>query len=204
MEMFISDTHFGHENILRECRPQFPDVDTMNRTLIDNINARMTKRDTLYVLGDLAYRSKTPVTDILASIRPRLILIQGNHDRDWLRFLSEEERKQYFGGIHNELSLKKYGVELHMSHYPRLAWNRSHFFGQSLSVCGHIHATRTGIVAAELFPLVKCQFNAGVDVNGFAPVTMEELVRNNTEFYEREYTREEQAILDETIRKLMK
>jgi hypothetical protein len=28
-------------------------------------------------------------------------------------------------------------------------------------------------------------------------------VRNNTVFYEREYTREEQSLLDEAIRKLM-
>jgi calcineurin-like phosphoesterase family protein len=204
MDMFIADTHFGHENILTECRPHFPDVESMNRTLIDNINARMTKKDTLYVLGDFAYRCKTPVTEILESIRPRLILIKGNHDRDWLRFMTEEDQKQYFAGVHEELELKKYGVELHMSHYPRLAWNRSHFFAQSLSVCGHIHASRSGTVAAELFPLVRCQFNAGVDVNGYAPVTLEELVRNNTEFYGREYTREEQTILDESVRKLMK
>ena len=203
MEMFISDTHFGHENILSECRPHFPDVETMNRILVDNINARMTRRDTLYVLGDLAYRSKTPVTEILEYIRPKILLICGNHDREWLRHLSEEERKRYFLDVRDELCLKRYGKELHMSHFPRLAWNRSHYFAQSLSVCGHIHATRVGTIAAELFPQVRCQFNAGVDVNGYVPVTLEELVRNNTEFYGREYTREEQAELDETVRRLM-
>ena len=203
MDMYISDTHLGHENLLRESRPTFESVDEMNRVIIDNINARMTRRDTLYILGDFAYRSKTPVTDMLEAIKPKMVLLIGNHDRDWLRLLSDEEKQRYFTGIHTELGLKKNGIELHMNHYPRLAWSRSHYFGQSLSLCGHIHDRRSGLIAAELFPLVKCQFNAGADINGFAPVTLEELVRNNTAFYEREYTHEEQSLLDEAIRKLM-
>ena len=91
MEMYLSDTHLGHENLRAQCRPWFPDVETMNRTIIDNINARMTRRDTLYLLGDFAYRSATPVTEYLEAIRPKLVLLLGNHDADWLRRLTEEE-----------------------------------------------------------------------------------------------------------------
>lgn len=203
MNMFISDTHFGHQNILDQCRPQFPDLETMNRVIIDNINARMTRRDTLYIMGDFAYRSKIPVTEYLEAIKPKKVLLIGNHDGDWLRKLSEEEKKRYFVGIHEQYGFKKNGIEIHMNHYPLLAWNRSHFFGGSFSICGHIHNTVAGVQAAELFPQIKCQLNAGVDINGFAPVTFEELVRNNTEFYGRTYTAEEQEILNQAIRKIM-
>ena len=43
MEMFIADTHFGHKNILEECRPQFHSVDEMNSVIIENINRKMRK-----------------------------------------------------------------------------------------------------------------------------------------------------------------
>ena len=46
---------------------------------------------------------------------------------------------------------------------------------------------------------MRTQFNAGVDINNFEPVTMAELVANNTAFYHRTYTEEEQALLDRFI-----
>ena len=53
--MYVSDTHFGHTNVLRQCRPQFSSVEEMNETIIKNINDRMKKSDTLYIVGDFAY-----------------------------------------------------------------------------------------------------------------------------------------------------
>ena len=65
MEMFIADPHFGHENILKECRPQFHSIEEMDRTLIDNINRKMTREDTLYIIGDLAFRNRCPIMEYL-------------------------------------------------------------------------------------------------------------------------------------------
>ena len=39
MDYYIADTHFGHEAILSECRPQFKSIDEMDKFIIDNINA---------------------------------------------------------------------------------------------------------------------------------------------------------------------
>lgn len=63
MNMFIADSHFGHENILSECRPQLSDIQAMDRVPVENINAYMTCRDTLYVPGDISFRSKPPVSE---------------------------------------------------------------------------------------------------------------------------------------------
>lgn len=202
MELYIADTHFGHTNILSQCRPQFASIEEMNRTIIDNINRKMTRKDLLYILGDFSFRSQTPPTEFLEAIKPKKILILGNHDRDWLKHLSPEEIDRYFVGVYPQYSVKKNGIELHFNHFPQLAWNRSHYFAQSLSICGHIHNARTSTIAAQLFPLVKCQFNAGVDINHFEPVTLAELVANNTAFYERVYTDEEWEALQMTIEKL--
>ena len=204
MDMFIADTHFGHKNILEDCRPQFQSVEEMNTVIIDNINRKMKKSDILYIVGDFSFRSKQSPIAFLEAIKPQKILIVGNHDRDWLKHLSEEEIQRQFLGVYQQYSVKKHGMELHFNHFPQLAWNRSHYFAQSFSICGHIHNARDSSVAAQLFPHVKCQFNAGVDINGFEPVTFEELVANNTSFYDRRYNAEEQALLEQAIEKIMR
>ena len=139
----------------------------------------------------------------MEAINPKKILIIGNHDRDWLKHLSEEEIQRYFHGVYQQYSFKKNGSELHFNHFPQLAWNRSHYFAQSFSICGHIHNARKSNIAAQLFPQVKCQFNAGVDINHFEPLTFEELIANNTSFYERHYNEEEQSLLVQAIEKIM-
>ncbi len=202
MDMYIADTHLGHEHILSECRPQFASIEEMDAAIIDGINRKMTRNDTLYILGDFAYRSRTPVIEYLNAIKPRKVLIKGNHDEDWLNQIPEAEKSVYFAGIHDRLHRRINKREMHLDHYPSLAWNRSHFFGQSIAVCGHIHARREGTIAAELFPLVRCQFNAGADINHFEPVTLAELVRNNMDFYGFRYTDEEWAILCDTVERL--
>ena len=202
MEMFIADTHLGHENILEECRPGFRTVEEMDERIIENINRKMKKSDTLYILGDFSFRSRRDPREYLEAIRPKKVLILGNHDRDWLRRLSEEEKARYFLAIREQFSLKRNGIELHLCHFPRLAWSRSHFFAQSLSLCGHIHNAREGSVAARLFPLVPCQYNVGVDVNGFAPVTLGEAVENNLAFYGIRHSEEEMVRLREAVEKL--
>ena len=202
MDMFIADTHFGHAQILNECRQMFSSIEEMNEAIINNINKKMTRNDRLYILGDFAYRSKTPPIEFLKAIKPKKVLILGNHD-SWVKKLTDEEKKKYIvGGIHNELRIKQNGIELYLCHYPRLAWDRSHYFGTTYSICGHIHNAREGKISAELFPFVKNQFNAGVDINNYEPVTFEELIKNNQDFYNRTYTEKEQSLLNEAIKSL--
>ena len=49
-----------------------------------------------------------------------------------------------------------------------------------------------------------CQFNAGVDINHFEQVTFEELITNNTAFYKKRYSKEEQELLTQTTEKIMR
>ena len=52
---------------------------------------------------------------------------------------------------------------------------------RSYMVHGHIHNDRR----ADYWPLLQCRdrvLNAGVDINGFKPVTFEEMLENNIRF----------------------
>lgn len=55
MNYYISDTHFGHKNIIGfDCRP-FKNTLEMEQTLIKNWNSRVTKEDMVYILGDFCW-----------------------------------------------------------------------------------------------------------------------------------------------------
>ena len=52
MIYFISDTHFGHANIVKMCERPYPDVEAMNEALITAWNERVHGDDTVYIIGD--------------------------------------------------------------------------------------------------------------------------------------------------------
>lgn len=84
---FISDTHFGHENILKFKNTDnshlrtFDDVYHMDQHMIDCWNAVVQPTDKVYHLGDLAFGNNL---DIMKFLRGTKILIRGNHDRQQL------------------------------------------------------------------------------------------------------------------------
>ena len=52
MIYFTSDTHFGDKKILAS-RTMFETVEQMDETLIAKWNEKITKDDTVYILGDI-------------------------------------------------------------------------------------------------------------------------------------------------------
>ncbi len=76
---FISDTHFGHRNIISYCRPQFESLEQMESDLIDNWNDNVKPQDLVYHLGDFAWKASDAIR-----VRPKLNgtirLVVGNHD----------------------------------------------------------------------------------------------------------------------------
>lgn len=80
MTYFTSDLHIGHENIIRFSNRPFSTLGEMNRTLVDNWNSRVTERDDVFILGDMFYRKKEGVEEILRKLKGRKHLIVGNHD----------------------------------------------------------------------------------------------------------------------------
>ena len=74
MIFFTSDLHLGHENCIRLCNRPFSSIEEMDETLIENWNYKVTGKDTVYILGDLIYRSQKPPEEYLR----RVHLLQAN------------------------------------------------------------------------------------------------------------------------------
>lgn len=171
MIYFTSDQHFGHENILKLCNRPYATIEAMDEALISLWNERVNGNDTVYVLGDLFFRSKN-INTVLERLRGKKHLILGNHESSWF---SLEKFGHFFVRVESlaEISDGKRGITL--CHYPMLAWKHD---TKQFMVHGHIHND----TQADYWQWLKSReriLNASVDVNNFRPVTFDELLENN-------------------------
>ena len=169
---YTSDLHLGHANIIKLCQRPFADVAEMNAALIANWNARITNGDTVYICGDLMFRSATDPELFLKSLRGKKHLILGNHDGSWTK---KVPLSQYFESIENLMIINNGKHKITLCHYPMMS-----FEGKYL-IHGHIHNNQND----TYWPLLRMMdnaLNASVEINSYAPVTFEELVENNAVF----------------------
>ena len=174
MIYFISDTHFGHANIVKMCERPYPDVEAMNEALITAWNERVHGDDTVYIIGDMFFRCSDPES-ILKRLKGKKWLIVGNHDGSWM---DKVDLNHYFVSVDNYLETTDGVHGMTICHYPLLAWKNA---GRTYMVHGHIHAD----INSDYWPLIQRRervLNAGVDVNDYRPVTFEEMVENNRKF----------------------
>lgn len=146
--------------------------------MVQKWNSIVTPRDVVYYLGDLGLGSHQRLAPLIKELNGAKIMIRGNHDK-----LPADIYKEKLGflEVYNHLDL--HGIWL--SHYPyyNSALDRGsnsnkqlHREGYSWLLCGHVH---------KAWRIKKRQFNVGVDVNDYFPVSMEE-VREEIFIYEEE------------------
>lgn len=142
---FSSDYHFYHTNIIRYQSRPFDSVDEMNQGLIDNNNSVVGKKDTLYIVGDIAIGA-TPleIANILNQMNGRKILIVGNHD---IPFLKHADFTSCFAEIHHLLSIKLNKQYIQLCHYPLEIWDRAHYGSWMLH--GHCVDLQTEILTTD-------------------------------------------------------
>jgi len=175
MIYFTSDLHLGHANIIKHCNRPFQSADEMDDFLISKWNEKVSNNDTVYILGDFIFRSKRPPEDYLSVLKGKKHLVVGNHDKAWMKKVNLED---WFESV----EMMRYMIDgqrkLTLCHYPMMSWPFSNHGGYM--VYGHIHDD----TRMEYWPLIEqnpLMLNAGADINGFAPVTFEEMLENNLE-----------------------
>lgn len=124
---FIGDLHFGHKNIITFSRTQFKTVEEHDETLIQNWNNTVTKNDTVWILGDLAFGVHN-LRLYVPRLRGRLKLVLGNHD---------DPRISLYGdvGIHKLYGAAYFGKGI-LTHIPV---HPNQFERFSFNIHGHLH-----------------------------------------------------------------
>ena len=166
---YISDTHFGHFNIIKHCNRPFSTVEEMDNALINNWNSVVTDDD-VYILGDFSYKSEDPI-GYLKRLNGKKHLIVGNHDN---KLLKNPICKKYFVEIADMKMVNDNGTQIVLCHYPLVEWND--YYRNVLHFYGHVHNTyhnETTRYARDM----KNAYNVGVDVIGFAPRTLDEIIK---------------------------
>lgn len=162
---YISDTHFGHRNAVEKHGRPFSSIEEHDETIIANWNSKVGKDEIVYVLGDFWYRGQSAPINYIKRLKGKKILIAGNHDKKWLRVFGARG----FESVHQYLETEN----AVLFHYPIVEWN-----GEKRGVphiFGHVHANHTPWCAPN-------SYNACVDINGWSPVTMEELKINHAKW----------------------
>jgi calcineurin-like phosphoesterase family protein len=138
---FTADLHLGHANIIKFTGRPFRRgdellIDEMDEALINNWNARIGDRDTVYVLGDFCiWRDKKAPARYFRRLKGRKILVAGNHDKQetlalpWAEVYPDGQR-----------ILKLNKLKLCLNHYSMQVWIDSHkgswhLFGHSHNTC---------------------------------------------------------------------
>ena len=184
MGFFTADLHLGHENVIRHCNRPFKNADVMDDASTENWNKRVCENDTVYILGDLIFRTNHLPEDYLYRLKGHKHLIIGNHDYSWLKKLPSGEllstpATEAFESINHMKVIKQNRLIITLCHYPMMTWQAAGRGG--LMVFGYIHNNTN----AAYWPLIRASphmLNAGVDLNDFQPVPLEELMKNNSRF----------------------
>ncbi len=163
MEYFTADLHLGHPGILKH-RTQFSSVDEMDQVIINNIKKTITKKDTLYILGDCTHRIKTEEANkLLSMIKGHKILIRGNHDLKYDESLFDEITEK------KEITRNKRTFVL--CHYPLICWKNMKWGAVNLH--GHFHSNPSYNEYQR--NIGRLQFDVGVDPCNFKPVSIVEI-----------------------------
>ena len=151
---FISDTHFNHANIIKYCNRPQRDVKHMNEVMIANWNRHVSKKDTVYHLGDFAFN---PTRELIESLNGRKRLVMGNHDKKPMRWYLDNG----FEAVYDMPIIYKGGYIL--SHKPVFINDTMPY----MNFHGHIH--NSSLIGG-------CNHkNFSVEVIGYKPVNFEEV-----------------------------
>lgn len=167
-DFFTSDLHFFDPNIIDYAKRPFKNVAEMNNCLIQNWNNKVKKNDNVRILGDFAIANNPKdIINILKLLNGKKFLIKGNHDKFYLKGKDIHKQFQMIKDYHC-LKIKDHYFVLF--HYPIIDWERRN--SGSIHLYGHIHNHTTPFVNG-----LERAFNVCADVNDFAPVSYDEIIK---------------------------
>ena len=172
MIYYISDTHFYHDNIIKICSRPYKNSYEMNLDLIEKWNNKVKPEDEVYFLGDFSHKSTLEQSiDILQKLNGTKYFIKGNHDsRDFVNFIMQNNLVKW---VKDYAEIKDNNRFVVLCHYPIEDWNGQYNGGYH--IFGHIHNN-----TKHNYKVFEKRFNACVEVIGYEPKTLDELIELNS------------------------
>lgn len=149
-----SDSHYNHSNICSAISKwpsgsklrEFSSLEVMNDSLVESINSRVRKEDTLIHLGDWSFGGFDSIQEFRERIAcENIILILGNHDhhiernRKGIRSLFKHVSNYEYLTVESENEEGISKIDLVLCHYPIASWNN---MGRGvIHLHGHVHSS---------------------------------------------------------------
>lgn len=168
---FTSDTHFFHSgldghDIITICKRPYSSLDEMHQGLINNWNSVVNETDSIYHLGDFAFKDKDgEVNNIFPKLNGIKHLIKGNHDSKFTLRLP-------WASISDLKEIKIEGQRIVLCHYALVEWN-----GALRKNTIHLHGHHHGNLLLPL-PFKHKMIDVGVDVQNYLPISYETVVKH--------------------------
>ena len=169
---YIADLHFGHKNVIDFDHRPFSNLESMDRTLIELWNRKVTDADHVYIIGDFACRNTKGEEWYLQQLHGHKHLIIGNHD---MKLLNNAAALSCLESVDKMKHISDSGTQICLCHFPLAEWNG--YYRGHTHIYGHIHNAKNE--AAHFMRTKSHALNAGCMINGYAPVTLSELIANN-------------------------
>lgn len=136
----ISDTHFGHDNIIRYCDRPFENSKEMDERMLDNWNSVVRPGDIVYHLGDVYFnKSRTDWGSFFAKLCGAKRLILGNHDDGKDKLLQNTFQKIMMWRMFPEFGLLLTHVPVHDSALKPTDNRHDGIVYNLKNIHGHIH-----------------------------------------------------------------
>ncbi len=177
---FTSDTHFGHQHIIKLCKRPFNTIEEHDQKLIENWNSVVGLEDTVFHLGDFGFGGTQKWKEIRNQLNGHIILILGNHDMK----NASQGALDLFDYASQQMKIQIDDRTVYLNHFPFLTyahWNPEVFSRESLAfaLSGHTHIRKgdTGFDAQFTSLYKPTQYDVGVDFNEYKPIAWKEINR---------------------------
>lgn len=176
---FTSDTHFNHKNIITYCSRPFDTVESMNEAIIANWNNTVPIDGTVFHCGDFAFGGSEAWNKVLPRLNGQIHLILGNHDLKNFR----QGYAARFLSVQEQLTIDLGKKKIILTHFPLLcyhgAWGTE---ANCWNLHGHVHVCKnkqanTGKDFERMKLTFPTQYDVGVDLNDYTPISFEEVKR---------------------------
>ena len=162
---FVSDTHFGHRNIIKYCNRPFQSTEEMEEAIVANWNSVVSPKDTVYHLGDFLFAPKDLIVEeanrLLGRLNGEIHILWGNHDK----VLRKNQKDLNFKSYSDLKTISCEGQKIVLCHYRLAEWDCKHHGAWHL--WGHSHGSS--------FENGPKDMDVGVDPLGFFPISFEQL-----------------------------